>query len=365
MKNILKCRAILILCLFIAISLIYFGFYQKNKNNLNYNINLKDIFEENTSFLQKSPEEQTLVLVSTGDVSLANEINAQSIQNNNFTWPFENITSILHEADISLINLESPLLSSCEVSNKYIYILCGSAKFISVFKQIGINVVNIANNHIIDYGVKNAIQEIDQLVRAGIQVSGIDKNAIMDVKNTKIGFLGFNDIEYNDVEGAREETSHTIILQADNIDAITSRIKKLRERSDIVVVSFHWGVEYTSTITERQKQLAHTAIDAGADLVLGNHPHWIQPIEIYKNKLIVYSHGSLVFNQKNFDEAHKASEQTKIGIIGKYSIVGKKIVGVEFIPIRNDANNQPSPAKNEDKKQILKMLEKMSYQLSK
>jgi poly-gamma-glutamate synthesis protein (capsule biosynthesis protein) len=139
----------------------------------------------------------------------------------------------------------------------------------------------------------------------------------------------------------------------------------MRKKSDIVIVSFHWGTEYTDTITERQKYLAHVAIDSGADLILGNHPHWIQPVEVYKNKLIVYSHGSLIFNQDNFELAKKASEQTKIGIMGKYYFADNKIVGVEFIPIKINSHNQPHFMEAKDSREILRKIEEKSYQLLK
>lgn len=363
--NIHRYRIVFITSLFLLLFLLGFKLYQRQNFN-NYNISLKDIFNKNLTLIQKIPKEKILTIVSTGDVSFAHEINTLSInQYKNFVWPFEKITSIFRQTDISIINLESLLFPDCVLPDLRFYILCGNSKFIDGLKYAGINVTNIANNHIIDYGVKNAIETIKLLKNAAIVVSGVDEKSIMNVKNTKIGFLGFNDIKYNDIEYAKEKGSETIIYQASDINKMVSRIKKMRQNSDILIISFHWGKEYTNKVTERQKNLAHIAIDSGADLILGNHSHWIQPIEIYKNKLIVYSHGSLIFNQKNFEIAKTASKQTKIGLVGKYYFSNNKIIGIEFIPIKIDDKNQPHLAENEDKKQILKMLEEKSYQLIK
>lgn len=343
----------------------FFGLYRR-QNVENTTINLKLIFSDPKKSGQKNQAKKILTLISTGDVSLANEINTASIhQYNNFNWPFEKVSSIFRDADISIINLESVLIPGCNRPGSHIYVLCGHSTFIQGIKHAGINVVNIANNHIVDYGVKDAKEEIIRLKREGFAVSGIDENGMMTVKDTKIGFLGFNDIEFNDIEPAYEKGSEDIIYQAEDIGSVRTHIKNMRKKSDIVIVSFHWGIEYTDRITERQRYLAHVAIDSGADLILGNHPHWIQPVEVYRNKLIVYSHGSLIFNQNNFELANRASEQTKVGIIGKYYFSNNKIVGVELIPIKINSNNQPYSMEAKDSKDILRKLEEKSYQLLK
>ena len=354
-----------VILVFLFLLILYFCPYQR-QNTTDYSINLERVFNNQLSSTQKTTTGNIISIVSTGDVSLANEINTASIhQYKNFNWPFEKVSSVFQSADISIINLESVLISECDEPGSQIYVLCGSSAFIQGIKDAGINVVNIANNHIIDYGVKAAKEEIHALKSEGIVVSGIDGNGIMTVKNTKIGFLGFNDIEFNDIEPAYEEGSYDIIYQTSEIGNLRSRIESMQKKSDIVIVSFHWGTEYTDVVTDRQKYLAHTAIDSGADLILGNHPHWIQPVEIYKNRLIIYSHGSLIFNQNNFKLANRASEQTKVGIIGKYYFSHNKIISVEFIPITIDNNNQPHLVDPKQAKEIVKKLEEKSYRLFK
>src|SRR5690606_2312827 len=132
---------------------------------------------------------------------------------------------------------------------------------------------------------------------------------------TNIAFLGYDDIEVQ--QG---------VSKADP-DIIRKEIQEARNMADIVIVQFHWGVEYVSQPSERQRKLGMLAIDSGADLVIGNHPHWIQPIEIYKDKLITYAHGNFIFDQM-------WSEKTKEGVIGKYYFYNNKLVDAEYMPIK-------------------------------
>jgi poly-gamma-glutamate synthesis protein (capsule biosynthesis protein) len=119
-----------------------------------------------------------------------------------------------------------------------------------------------------------------------------------------------------------------------------------------VVVSFHWGVEYVTEPTQRQIDLAHLAIDAGADIILGNHPHWVQPVEIYKDKCIIYAHGNFVFDQE-------WSEETKRGVVGRYTFYEGKLVDVEYLPIRIVDYGQPYFLKGTEAEQIMKHMKEV------
>jgi len=111
-------------------------------------------------------------------------------------------------------------------------------------------------------------------------------------------------------------------------------IFEAKKEADIVIVSMSWGVEYTDKPSDRQIALAHLAIDSGADLIIGNHPHWIQSDEQYNNTYIKYAHGNLVFDQM-------WSEETKKGVIGKYTFENGKLINKEFIPIYIKDYGQP------------------------
>ena len=107
-----------------------------------------------------------------------------------------------------------------------------------------------------------------------------------------------------------------------------------RENADIVIVSYHWGEEYVTEPNAYQADLAHFTIDAGADLIIGNHPHWIQPIEMYKGKFISYAHGNFVFDQE-------WSPETKLGVVGKYTFYEGGLVDVQYFPIHIVDYGQP------------------------
>ena len=139
---------------------------------------------------------------------------------------------------------------------------------------------NLANNHSHDYGEKSYTDTIQALEDAGITTFGYDRTAVMDIKGIKVGLLGT--YELADHMGCEEE--------------MIKNIQSLQEQgAQIIIASFHWGIERENIPNEIQVDLAHSAIDHGADLVLGHHPHVLQGIETYKGKNIVYSLGNFCF----------------------------------------------------------------------
>ena len=156
--------------------------------------------------------------------------------------------------------------------------------------------------------------------------------------NKKFGFLGYNDI------GSEEQG----VSWADP-DRIEKEIAELKTKVDFVIVQFHWGVEYVYDPSDRQRELGQKAIDAGADLVIGNHPHWVQGLEIYKDKLITYAHGNFVFDQM-------WSQETREGVVGVYTFNNRYLESVKYYPVIIEDYVQPRFA---DEKEARKILEKM------
>lgn len=273
--------------------------------------------------IKKSPTPliSTITLIATGDVMLGRTINYHSVKNNNFTWMWEKVAKELQEADLSLINLESPLVKNCPVSNEGM-IFCANEKNIEGLKIAGIDLVNLANNHIGNFeqeGIETTVHLLNQL---GISPVGTEKPVFKNAKNIRFALLGYSDF------GAPQGISQA------KKEKIAQEINEAKNQADIVVVSFHWGVEYTDQPTSRQKELAYLAIDSGADLVLGHHPHWIQPEEFYKEKLIVYSLGNFIFDQF-------WSEKTTKGVLGEFVFQDKKLVSYRLIPIKIIPPGQP------------------------
>lgn len=263
-----------------------------------------------------TPNPPRIILIATGDVIPARYVNMQIIKNKDFAWPYKYVGDLMRRGDITLINLESPLIKNCPLTAEGL-VFCGDARNVEGLVFAGVDVANLANNHAGNYG-QEGLEETEKLLGDnGLAVTGINGPTFKEVRGIKFAFLG-----YNDVGVAADE------------EKIKSEITQAKKMAEVVIVSFHWGTEYQDAPDQRQVYLAHYAIDAGADLIIGNHPHWIQPVEIYKNKTIKYAHGNLVFDQM-------WSEKTTLGEIGKYIFEGKNLVKIEFVPIKIFDYGQP------------------------
>jgi poly-gamma-glutamate synthesis protein (capsule biosynthesis protein) len=202
---------------------------------------------------------------------------------------FADVVDILEQDDLTIANLETVLSNETKKVEKFDYgnnyWFNGKPKYAHILKSGSIEVVNLANNHIYDYGQKGYAATNKALNEAGVQHFGYSETLYTDVYGIRVGMAGFNQL------GEFE--------QGRNMDALRLEVetmtKQLREESDLVIVSFHWGKEYEYEIDPAQTELAHLAIDSGADLVLGTHPHVLQPLEIYKERYIVYSLGNFCF----------------------------------------------------------------------
>lgn len=182
----------------------------------------------------------------------------------------------------------------------------------------------------------------DLLERNGIFVTGISGPIYREVKGIRFAFLGYNDIG----------SSEKMVSWADN-ETISREVRDAKKQADIVLVMYHWGVEYVRQPSTRQRELAHLTIDAGAELVLGNYPHWIQPLEIYQGKLIIYAHGNTIFDQM-------WSEETKYGVIGKYTFYDTTLTDVEYFPTYIKDFGQTVLLESKEKEHILKLLREVS-----
>lgn len=260
-------------------------------------------------------QKEKVVLIATGDVVMGRSVNYQMMRYTNPLWPFEKVKDILSSGDITVANIEAPFVKDCPTTVEGM-VFCGLEDAVKGLIASGVDVATLANNHISDYGVVGIENTAKILRENSIDVAGLE-GAILykTVKGTKFAFLAFNDI-YGSIPP---------VLKADK-EVIERLVGEAHKNAGVVVVSMHWGAEYRSTPDSRQIELAHLVADAGADLVIGNHPHWIQSDEQYNNTYIKYAHGNLVFDQM-------WSEETKKGVIGKYTFEDGKLVGKEFIPI--------------------------------
>lgn len=269
----------------------------------------------------------------TGDVNLGRSVNYQSFNLNDFKYPFRPLAGILKEADLTIVNLESPLINDCPKTNEGMR-FCGNSKSVEGLVEAGVDIASLANNHASDFGKLGLLDTKKALVDNNILPIEHGKSVQTTVKGNKIAVIGYD-----------------LIWHGIDEEKLKKDIKAAKQSSDILIAMLHWGNEYTLRLTQRQKRIAHLLIDNGVDLVVGNHPHWVQPIENYKDKLIVYSHGNFIFDQL-------WSETTREGIIGKYLFSGGKFVDAEFIPIWINNNFQPIKAGGERSEKILSKTKK-------
>jgi poly-gamma-glutamate capsule biosynthesis protein CapA/YwtB (metallophosphatase superfamily) len=287
-------------------------------------------------------------LLVTGDVIPARGVAYFAAVRHDYLWPFRPTAAYTKNADITYINLEAPLFAGCPVSPASSFTFCGDPRFVDGFTAMGADVANLANNHLSNYGAAG-INSTQQLLNShGILTSGLGPVAVIDVRGIKFGFIGFNGVG-----------------RAIDKEALKAGIARARQQADIVVVQFHWGKEY-----ERQPMpdkgvptpddpvvIGHDAIDWGADIVIGNHPHWYQGIEIYHGKLITYAHGNFVFDQM-------WSEETREGVIGTYTFYGTQLVGATWKAYRIYDYGQPVFMNTKDSATALQTMEAASDQLA-
>lgn len=285
-------------------------------------------------------------IIATGDIIPARSVNSKLLELNDFNYPFEKTVGFLKSADAVLINLESPLIPNCKPTFEGM-IFCGDQRSVRGLTYAGVTVADIANNHAGNYGIDGIRSTTDLLKENHIDVIGGDnQSAIITIRDKKFGFLGYNDIGSKEPGIAWADTS-----------LIQQEIKSLKKRVDFVIAEFHWGIEYTSTPSADQIRLARTAIDAGADLIIGNHPHWVQGIEKYKGKFITYAHGNYVFDQM-------WSQQTREGVLGRYTFDNEGVVNVEFFPVIIDDYSQPRFAAEVEAKNILARMKNITRQIN-
>jgi len=242
----------------------------------------------------------SLTLIFVGDVMLDRgvEYMVQEKGGGDFKWPFLRIADYLKKADILFGNLES-VISDIGLRVGSIYSFRAEPEAIEGLTYAGFDILSVANNHIFDYGRAAMEDSFKRLKEAGIEYIGggfseeeARSPAIKDIKGTKIAYLAYTNLG-SEYFAATEDRSGIAWLD----ERITEDIKTSKKKADIVTVSMHFGEEYQSQPTLEQKYFAHLAIDTGADLVIGHHPHIIQPIERYKEGYIIYSLGNFVFDQ--------------------------------------------------------------------
>ena len=296
-------------------------------------LSLQNLFHP--TYVVPSEPSQVRTLLVTGDIIPARGVNYFATIKHDFLWPFRPTAAYTKNADITYVNLEAPLFAGCPVNPAESFTFCGDPRFAASLSYMGADVVNLANNHLSNYGAQG-INETEQLLQQqNILTSGLGPVAVINVRGLKFGFIGFNGVG-----------------RAIDKTALKEGIARARQLADIVVVQFHWGKEY-----ERQPMAAPSVPTPDDPVVIGNHPHWYQGVEIYHGKLITYAHGNFVFDQM-------WSEETREGVIGTYTFYGTQLVSATWKAVRSYDYGQPVFMNPKDNATALQTMEAASDQLA-
>ncbi|MDO8752132.1 MAG: CapA family protein [Candidatus Wolfebacteria bacterium] len=275
-------------------------------------------------------------LLFVGDVMLARGVQGQIRKHSDFSYPFRQIVSTLREADFVFGNLEGPI-SSRGANQGSEYSFRADPRAVEGLKFAGFDVLSLANNHIWDWGTPALLDTVDILNGAGIRAVGVGANAdvanapaIVNVSGTRLGVLAYTNL-YPEGLVAGENSPGVSNSQ---LERVVEDIRAVRNQVDLVIVSYHWGEEYVPEPSPERRELARAIIDAGADLIIGHHPHVVQEVEKYKDGWVAYSLGNFVFDQ-NF------SEETMRGEMLRVVVRGGEISRVEKVPIRISKTFQP------------------------
>jgi poly-gamma-glutamate synthesis protein (capsule biosynthesis protein) len=244
----------------------------------------------------------SVTLSAVGDVLLDRGV-AQQIRANGTDFPFQFAGPLLKKADITFGNLECPLAKIGQKVPKP-FSFKANPDFAPCLKSAGFDILSLANNHTLDCG-RIGLQETMSTLRgqsirwcgAGKDQADAESLTIFKVRGVRVGFIGFCEFVPEGVFLNEEKPS--VALTDDN--RVRAALQKARGQCDVLVASFHWGVEYQNRPSERQKHLARLAANAGADLVLGHHPHVLQGVEVLpapnkRHCVVAYSLGNFLFD---------------------------------------------------------------------
>lgn len=279
-----------------------------------------------------------LRLIAVGDIMLGRGVGMRLKKAGSYGIAFSKVSDYLKQGDVTFANLESPITSSTHsLDKKRKIVLKGAPESVEALTGAGIDVVSLANNHMMDYYEKGLFDTIDILdknnilhIGSGRNMDDARKSAIIERNGIKIGFLAYSDMAELVFAGdpylkySAEKDKSGVLPR--KYETIKEDVDKLRGQVDILAVSLHWGVEESFTIPPEQVEFAHRLIDDGVDVILGHHPHQFQGIEMYKGKPVIYSMGNFLFDQNDPENMES--------FIMDIRYIGNKLESCTAIPVR-------------------------------
>lgn len=317
-----------------------------------------DESETETTIPRETIAAETSITISLmGDCTIGTDENFDTSTNFNAYYTvygkdhfFKNVKSILSADDLSIVNFEGTLTDSQLRADKT-YAFKGDPAYASILSEASIEAANLANNHSSDYGPISYTDTQTNLQGAGITTFGYDETAVVEIKGLKIGLVGICELDQH------------LGVQTQLLNNIA---KVQEEGADYIIVNFHWGTELATVPDANQTTLARAAIDAGADLVAGHHPHVLQGIEIYKGKTIVYSLGNFCFGGNVYpsDFDTMIFQQTiTFNTYKEPSNTANTVIPCSVSSESTYNNYQPTPASTTEQLRIEEKLNDLSSQI--
>ena len=332
----------------------YYLYFSKNQEIENSQPQGEKEFLDFISQKKKLPQvSEEVSLIVVGDISYSRGVERIVRKQNNINYPFLKIQDYLKNADLVFGNLETPITPRLEIPD-FEKIFRSNPGAEKALRQAGFSVLSLANDHVPDFGEKGLKDTFYFLENAGIKYVGAGQNereayqpVYIEKKGVKFAFLAYND---SDIAPAYYEASAnragTAFMRQEKM---TKAVKEAKQEANFVIVSMHAGTEYSDQPNDSQINFAHAAIDAGADLVVGHHPHVVQTLEEYGGKYIFYSLGNFVFDQPQ-------KQETKEGLAVKIYFSKDRINKISLLPVVMENLAQPEIANQSKGEKILQRL---------
>lgn len=267
-----------------------------------------------------TPEVAVVTMAVVGDVMLGRSVQEQMEKRGDFSWPFREMAEDLAKADVTVGNLEAVVVPGCsQAENRFIFCMRPEAR--EGLTLAGFDVLSQANNHAYNYGIKAYEESVSLLAAESMAVIDSERLVVKEIEGTTLGFLGFDDV--------------SVPL---DLARVRATVASASAKTEVTTVLVHWGVEYVDRPTVRQREVAQVLVEAGADIIAGSHPHWVQPMEYIGDTLVFWSLGNFVFDQM-------WSEQTRKGAVAwiEMSVQDRRLqkIDYEVVPVKIYEYGQP------------------------
>ncbi|MFJ7744506.1 CapA family protein [Peribacillus sp. NPDC097295] len=297
-----------------------------------------------------SKPNDTITMSMVGDIMMGRYV-AEVTDNHGFDYLFRYMKPYFNASDYVSGNYEHPALakdvSKYEEADTAIR-LNSYGNGIEAVKNAGFSVMTLANNHMMDFEEQGLVDTINQFESNDMDYVGVGSNITkakeninyQDIKGVRVATLGFTDV-YGKNAVAKNNQAGLLNSNPDLLFEMIGNAKDAKKgNADLVVVNMHWGQEYATSATGRQTELAKAVIDAGADIIIGHHPHVVQSFDVYKDGIIFYSLGNFVFDQ--------GWTRTKDSAMVQYHLTEDGKATVDVLPLQiKEATPRPATSSSD------------------